>query len=214
MSNTKHTTDTLFIPPTHLFLVNVLPGEDLPTKPPLPGMPDPVHSVHVWSWSLNYVGGLDSLEDEIDPLVDVVPSTAAAAIMERRRLNPWTQAKRTVVAALDRLYTTPDWSITWATTRQAHAGRGRWRGHAAVLDHVADWSRDRGLELLEGVNLPEGEVALELDSALADNGADPRNWVGLGSFTRACSRLPDLDGIRGADLTQAADYGARWITWH
>lgn len=205
----------VYRPPTHLFLVNVLPGEDLPTKPALPGMPDPRHVVNVHAWYLDYVDGPEYLEYEIGALADVVPTLHARAAMERRRLSPWTQAKRAVVAALEDLYTTPDWSITWATTRQAHSGRGRWREHTTVLDHLADWSRDRALEFTEGTlskwDLPEGEVAHNLDSALAVNGGDARNWVGLGAFKDSGSRLPDISTRPAWDLS---DYGARWLTWN
>lgn len=192
----------------HLFLVNVTPGQDLPTKPPLPGMPDPVHVVDVHIWSLEY--SHDYLDTE---LVDVTRERKGVAVMERRRLSPWTQAKRSVMATLDTLYTTPEWSIQWATTRQAHSGKGRWNTHTEIMDSVADWSRDRAEEWLEGDRDSYSLAGYRLAQALADNGGDMRNWVGLGTFHGSKAHLPDLMTAQGGDLN-LQDQSARWVSWH
>lgn len=201
----------------HLFLVNVTPGQDLPTKPPLPGMPDPVHVVDVHIWSLEYDNTLGYVHGDLDTLdmelVDVTQVSKGRAVMDRRRLSPWTQAKRSVMATLDSLYTTPNWSINWATTRQAHSGRGRWKNHTEVMDSVADWSRDQAAEWLEGGLDPYALAGYRLDKALADNGGDMRNWVGLGTFTGSKLTSPDFSDLHGVDVDFKA-HEARWVSWN
>lgn len=197
----------MFTPPTHLFLVNVHPAQDSPTVPPLPGMPDPPHAVDVYAWQLDY--GVEPEEREPEDVVGITPVVTARAVLPRRRLSPWTQAKRTVVASLEAMYASPDWSIVWATTKQAHSGRGRWKGHTEVLDHLADLSRDLAqdwLELGRGADLEAGHL---MDSALADNGADPRNWVGLGYMD-----LPGATEPSSGSLPVMEEDGARWLSWN
>lgn len=193
--------------PTHLFLATVTPSQEPEGQPPLENMPVLPHRVTVTAWALEFALEPQTLEP-LEPLEDVTPVLEAVAVMEPRRVSPWHQAKKTVLPALDAAYSTPGWSIDWATSRQAYSGRGAWKAHTAVMDSLADYSRDLAAAwdwYNQDALAQEDHSVVVLDSALAENGEDPRNWVGLGRFTH---------GLPVVEPRPEPDAGTRWASWH
>lgn len=207
--------------PTHVFLVAARPADR--ETPALPGMPSPEDVAAVWAVSLDVYG--HGLPVELDQDPEVVLE-ATAVLGGNPRAGAWTKARRHLVSTLDSMYTTPWWSITWATAAQAQVGRGRWAAHESVLDALADWTRDRALEdlhpmltdnqrdTLRSTPGSQWETAYTLDAALAETLGDGRNMVGLGwdrSGDQAlhAGRTAPVETVSQAkELTEG-----EWLTW-
>lgn len=172
--------------PTHLFLATCVPSPDTDRSiPALPGMPEVPHQVHVHGFAIE-----DFMEARYAGHTHEYPPSLtfqAVAHVERRRKSLRNVTRRWVLPAVEQAFASADWTIFWTTTVLANSGRGVWVDHTHVLDALADWTRDMAAVWMD----PHGaahssprdvETARVLDSALADNGEEWTNFVGLGGF--------------------------------